>query len=1027
MFYRKLLRERSACRQLSVEKPDRFHAPDAPSTCLVACLRWGGLRMVHAREALVVVAVTLAFDTSYALVISDDPRVDAALETAEGQKVRIARTVEVSVPASALSAWSATTAELGADWQAIWDRATAVPTRLVGRGVAVPGSMSSADVAEAYARGFLRRHLALLAPGASIDDFSLISNTVHAGIRSVGFVQSAHGMRVLGGQVSFRFKNDRMFVVASEALPHVAVPALATARLNVDSLRAVARSWMVSDTVVTDGSTKVDGPFILPLIGPRGVLGYHTVVRSQLATSEPLGRWDVYVDVHSGKPVARRQTLLFGSATVRYDAPVRYPGSDRQAFPAARATLFVNGVEATTDELGVVTWSGDSSASITAQVVGPLVQVQNKAGQLVSKKFIVPSGAELIWSHASDQLLDAQLSVFVHTMLAKQYAMNITPNMEWLYQPMRATVNIDQYCNAFSDGTSINFFVRGGGCENTARLADVVYHEFGHSYHNHSLIPGVGAFDGALSEGASDYLAASMTDDPGMGRGFFLTNEALRHIDPPQDKRFPDDMRGEVHADGEIIAGALWDMRTLLSEKLGAEVGRARADFLYQAGLSRASDMLTMYTEVIAADDDDGDLTNGTPNACEINEAFGRHGLRIVQSVITPLAAEAPTTDGFPIDINFIGLSPQCQNEGVTSAVVTWERRDDPSVQGTFTMNASSATSLAGTIPPQLEGTVIRYTVEVSFASGNVIVFPQNPADRKYEFFVGKVTELYCTDFETDPEPEGWRHGLTSGQDSEGADDWQWGRPAGRPGSNDPLVAFSGDRIFGNDLGHENFNGRYQANKTNYSLSPAVEVGPYSTVRLQYWRWLSIEDARYDRATISANGTAVWMNLETLGGQTHHLDGEWRFHDVDVSTHLDLNRLMQIEFELASDGGVEFGGWNIDDFCIVSYGSAICGDGVVEGAEGCDDGADNSNTVANGCRANCQPAFCGDAVLDDGEVCDDGNTVDNDGCTRECLPSDSDSLSTSGCGCAVAATPRQPGWAALLFAVIWLARRRRAR
>ncbi len=62
----------------------------------------------------------------------------------------------------------------------------------------------------------------------------------------------------------------------------------------------------------------------------------------------------------------------------------------------------------------------------------------------------------------------------------------------------------------------------------------------------------------------------------------------------------------------------------------------------------------------------------------------------------------------------------------------------------------------------------------------------------------------------------------------------------------------------------------------------------------------------------------------------------------------------------------------------------ICGDGVVEGTEECDDGDDNSNTEADACRENCQEADCGDGVEDTGEECDDGNLVDNDECDNDC-------------------------------------------
>jgi fibro-slime domain-containing protein len=67
-----------------------------------------------------------------------------------------------------------------------------------------------------------------------------------------------------------------------------------------------------------------------------------------------------------------------------------------------------------------------------------------------------------------------------------------------------------------------------------------------------------------------------------------------------------------------------------------------------------------------------------------------------------------------------------------------------------------------------------------------------------------------------------------------------------------------------------------------------------------------------------------------------------------------------------------------------------CGDGNVEGVEGCDDG----NTMPfDGCSEDCQnepnckgdscTSRCGDGIVL-GEECDDGNNVDGDGCSKNC-------------------------------------------
>ena len=45
-------------------------------------------------------------------------------------------------------------------------------------------------------------------------------------------------------------------------------------------------------------------PVILPLIRGR-TIEYRKVVRTRVATRQPLGAWDVYVDAHTGRAVAR--------------------------------------------------------------------------------------------------------------------------------------------------------------------------------------------------------------------------------------------------------------------------------------------------------------------------------------------------------------------------------------------------------------------------------------------------------------------------------------------------------------------------------------------------------------------------------------------------------------------------------------------------------------------------------------------------------------------------------------------------
>jgi cysteine-rich repeat protein len=237
----------------------------------------------------------------------------------------------------------------------------------------------------------------------------------------------------------------------------------------------------------------------------------------------------------------------------------------------------------------------------------------------------------------------------------------------------------------------------------------------------------------------------------------------------------------------------------------------------------------------------------------------------------------------------------------------------------------------------------VQYRVDVNHSVDTVQSLPANIADPWYEHYAGPVVPLYCTGFESDPEDEGWTF------EGESADLWTFGAPVGQNG--DPDDAFIGLAVLGTALGDAGTQGLYPPLADAVAVSPPIDTSGYAAVRLQYWRWLEVEDGFYDRASISADGEELWANYSSPDEEdasTHHLDGEWRFHDVDLSSAA-ADGDVRVAFSLASDGGLEFGGWNLDELCIV-------------GVEG-------------------PPPTCGDGALDLGEECDDGNDVDDDGCS----------------------------------------------
>ncbi|MEB2285363.1 MAG: hypothetical protein B6D46_14450 [Polyangiaceae bacterium UTPRO1] len=84
--------------------------------------------------------------------------------------------------------------------------------------------------------------------------------------------------------------------------------------------------------------------------------------------------------------------------------------------------------------------------------------------------------------------------------------------------------------------------------------------------------------------------------------------------------------------------------------------------------------------------------------------------------------------------------------------------------------------------------------------------------------------------------------------------------------------------------------------------------------------------------------------------------------------------------EACDDGNLTSG-----DGCDANCTPTACGNGIVTGAETCDDG---NTTPGDGCRADCTVEACGDGIVDPGEACDDGNNVDGDCCSATCTAED---------------------------------------
>ena len=131
----------------------------------------------------------------------------------------------------------------------------------------------------------------------------------------------------------------------------------------------------------------------------------------------------------------------------------------------------------------------------------------------------------------------------------------------------------------YREGTGKLTITFGKGGVDDAEDAEVIVHEYGHSVQDNQ-VPGFGSTPeaGAIGEAFGDYLAVTVSehfaptpDEPCVAdwdsTSYTSTvPHCLRRVDG--NKHYPEDLVGEVHADGEIWSRALWDIHKALGARL---------------------------------------------------------------------------------------------------------------------------------------------------------------------------------------------------------------------------------------------------------------------------------------------------------------------------------------------------------------------------------------------------------------------------------------------------------------------------
>ena len=281
-----------------------------------------------------------------------------------------------------------------------------------------------------------------------------------------------------------------------------------------------------------------------------------------------------------------------------------------------------------------------------------------------------------------------------------------TSGGDWVRGQLTANMNLPQACNAFWDGASVNFFRSsvGNGCGNTGEIAAIFDHEWGHGMDNNGTNPSIAG----PGEAIADIYAALRLNTSCIGRGFFLDDTCggygdacdgtpsdgctgVRDIDyinhrcdaphtiswilsgftdgecagpggapgcPAQGSTGP--CGRETHCEGYVMAETGWDLMTRdlvaapfnystqTAHEIAARliyIGAQPVGNWYTCSVGGGCSATGGYLSLLAADDDNGNLNDGTPHMEAIFNAFERHEIHCATPAVQNSGcAGAPTS-----------------------------------------------------------------------------------------------------------------------------------------------------------------------------------------------------------------------------------------------------------------------------------------------------------------------------------------------------------------------------------------------
>ncbi|MCS6776655.1 MAG: proprotein convertase P-domain-containing protein [Chloroherpetonaceae bacterium] len=435
------------------------------------------------------------------------------------------------------------------------ERDAAGHVRRVYTQVPVPGAQTPAEAARSY----LQTHRDALGLSEDLSELQQVRQVESLTRHHVTYQQTYRGLPVFGGYISVHLNKQQAVELVNADLVPITVEA--------PLIMAVPEGQAVHTAVQAVGA-----PLLSPPQAEIGVLVERgrpaAVWRVTFMTSDPGADWEVMVDAARGKVISARNIARYvdGTGMVYEPEPITTSGiptladnnnADSPVLTAQRVSRTLRGL--------------DGSGFLT----GTYCRTAVASG--VSRAF----SATFNFNYTRSQNQFDETNCYYHIDTIARYIQSLGfTNV----QNRQTVINVNTITddNSFYSPSTKQITVGSGGVDD-AEDAGVIWHEAGHAIQDNQ-VPGWGGTSeaGAMGEGFGDYWAASAFAGIGPNAPAWDVYVAkwdavsynpgnppfLRRVD--RNKRYPDDIVNQVHADGEIWSACLWQIRGI--------VGRTRAD-----------------------------------------------------------------------------------------------------------------------------------------------------------------------------------------------------------------------------------------------------------------------------------------------------------------------------------------------------------------------------------------------------------------------------------------------------------------